>query len=140
MSLQEVWCGVRGAELDAVAGIPGCVFVHANVGVVWISTGSASSTTSQSAASVNATSKECWHKVPEPAPPGQQSSTGEQGRALDTVENTELSDQDTLEAEHSVLRLGRCPDLGDCVCVCPECQGVLIREFPCIPVCFLHVP
>ena len=30
LSLPEAWCGVRGAELDTVAGIPGCVFVHAN--------------------------------------------------------------------------------------------------------------
>ena len=30
MSLPEAWRGLRGAELDAVAGIPGCVFVHAS--------------------------------------------------------------------------------------------------------------
>lgn len=30
LPLPEAWRGVRGAELDAVAGIPGCVFVHAS--------------------------------------------------------------------------------------------------------------
>ena len=28
LGLPEAWRGLRGAELDAVAGIPDCVFVH----------------------------------------------------------------------------------------------------------------
>ena len=30
LSLPEMWHGLRGAELDAVAGIPDCVFVHSS--------------------------------------------------------------------------------------------------------------